>query len=172
METKTQSLSHECLIEGVIESCTHLTSLGMTLGTQGDVRTPEFSCQCQEAAQWVFQDWNLEHMQLNTVWKPYFLYLNCGLNLTFFFLNMYGIICLCALFCQEKLIVIHMLKFTSKESKSNYNSEICFILLSEKRGPIEIIKEEHIFRRTLFPCCSEMEGSCYMYWFEDFLKFL
>lgn len=84
------------------------------------------------------------------------------------FLNRYDIVCLHTLFCQEVLIAIHTLKFTSTESKSNYSSEICFIALLQNRGLIEPIIEEHVFSKSFLPCCSEMGGSCFNQWFEDF----
>lgn len=62
--------------------------------------------------------------------------------------------------CQEELIAIHMLKFTSTESKSNYNPEILVVAFSENRGLIEPMKEEHIFSKSFFPWWLGMEGSC------------
>lgn len=59
-----------------------------------------------------------------------------------------------------------MLTFTSTEWKSIYNSEILFTLLSENRGLTEPVKEEQIFSKSLYPCCSEMEGGGYTYLFE------
>lgn len=85
--------------------------------------------------------------------------------------NRYDIVSAFSSDSQEKLIAIHMLKFTSTESKTIYNSEILFILFSENRGLTEPVKEERIFSKSLFLCCSEMEGSCYTYLFEGFLSF-
>lgn len=102
---------------------------------------------------------NPERMQLNNARKCYFWYLNRGLNLTFCLTGMTSFVSALCSNCQEELIAIHMLKFTSTESKSNYSSEICFILLSENRCLIEPMKEEHIFSKSFFPCCSEIKGS-------------
>lgn len=130
VKTKIQCLSHECLIQ----------VLGSNLPT------------------WDPLVWLRVHRG-KISWKPYFWHLNSGLNLTFCLTGMTSFMSALCSNCQEELIAIHMLKFTSTESKSNYNPEILFVPFSDNRGLIDPIKEEHIFSKSFFPWW-EMEGSC------------